>query len=340
MTKCKFIRIEAWARKGPHQKNSKLRKPSMAGVLAELIREPQACPHIEHPKPPEVLYGGDPAKVWDEAYAQAAQAVDAAGARLKSTALVIAVGVATYPVAQCVVERDAEELARFERWRDKTIRWLHEEFSARLKLIVGHSDETYPHIHFAALPNLGVNRKLLIGDVHPGFRAEQQCRAAGGSRREQKQAHQAALTAFQDRYYEDVAVQFGFARYGKKRQRLNRDEWKAQTKQLRAIAAAQDKLARDRRHIAAKAARLVVERTAEAQKEAAAQTAAVEAAATRQIEQMKQRALTQIRRLTTENGALDAELKRRDALLDEQAKRIAALEAVLAEQGLDPEPGG
>ena len=36
--------IEAYARNGPHLKNSKLRKPSMAGVLAEFVREPQARP--------------------------------------------------------------------------------------------------------------------------------------------------------------------------------------------------------------------------------------------------------------------------------------------------------
>ena len=90
-------------------------------------------------------------------------------------------------------------------------------------------------------------------------------------------------------------------------------------------------LNRDRHHIATKAARLIVERTAEAQREAAAQVTAVETAAARQIEQMKQRALTQIQCLAIENGAPDAEIKHRAALPDEQAKRIAAVEAMLAE---------
>ena len=36
--------IEAYARNGPHLKNSKLRKLSMAGVHAEFVREPQARP--------------------------------------------------------------------------------------------------------------------------------------------------------------------------------------------------------------------------------------------------------------------------------------------------------
>ena len=42
--------IEAYARNGPHLKNSKLRKPSMAGVLAEFVREPHApCVYRERP---------------------------------------------------------------------------------------------------------------------------------------------------------------------------------------------------------------------------------------------------------------------------------------------------
>ncbi|MCK9920295.1 hypothetical protein MXD81_65325 [Microbacteriaceae bacterium K1510] len=87
----------------------------MDGNLPQLVSQPHACPHIENPKPPETLYGGDPKKVWDEAYAQAEQALDAAGAKIKSTALLIVVGVASCPIARCIVERGFEERARFER---------------------------------------------------------------------------------------------------------------------------------------------------------------------------------------------------------------------------------
>jgi hypothetical protein len=332
MSNCKFVRIEVWARKAPHKRNSKLRKACMGGVLAELIREPHACSHLNDPKPPEILYGSDPTKVWDEAYAQADQAVDSAGANLKCTALVILVGVASYPVARSIIEREPRERAKYERWLEKTIAWLHKLFGARLKLIVAHHDEPYLHVHFAVLPTLGADRRLRIGEIHPGHRAEQQCKEAGGTRREQKKAHQQAMTEFQDSYYEDVGVEFGFARFGPRRQHFDRDAWKAQTKQLRALAEAREKLARDRHHIAAMAA-------AQARRETAAQVAASEAAAAQRIELTEQRALTQIKRLTAQNSELNAKLKHRDALLLKQGERLAALEAALAEQGLCPEAG-
>jgi hypothetical protein len=297
----------------------------MAGVLAELIRAPDACPHVQEPKPPELVYGNDPVEVWEEAYALADQAVDAAGAKLKATALVILVGVASYPVPRIVVEQDADERARFNRWRSNTIAWLREMFGPGLRLVVGHWDEPYPHIHFAVLPTVGADRRLRIGDIHPGHGAAQRCKDARGSRRDQKQAYQQAMSAFQDSYYDDVIAEFGFARLGPARQRLDRHGWKAQTKQARAIARAHDKLARDRHRIAATAAQLVADNLAAARKEAAAQVAAIKAAAAQKIENARE----QISELTAQNTMLNVELKH-------VTERLFALEAMLAEQGLGP----
>jgi hypothetical protein len=338
MSKCQFIHIECWARRAPHKKNSTLRKASMAGVLAELIRAPDACPHVQAPKAPELIYGDDPVKVWEEAYALADQAVDSAGAKLKATALVILVGVASYPVPRSVVEQEPDERARFKRWRENTIAWLREMFGPGLRVVVGHWDEPYPHIHFAVLPTLGADRRLRIGEIHPGHGAAQRCKEARGSRRDQKQAYQQAMSAFQDDYHDDVIAEFGFARLGPARQRLDRDGWKAQTKQMRAIASAHGKLARDRHRIAEMAARQVAERTAEAQREAAAQAAANEATAAERFERMRQRALARIKQLVAENGTLHAAVKRRDAAMADLTQRLALLEALIAERGI--EPGG
>jgi hypothetical protein len=210
----------------------------------------------------------------------------------------------------------------------------------RLISVVGHSDEPYPHIHFAALPTLDADRRLRISEVHPGHRAEQQCRDAGGTRRQQKQAYQQAMTDFQDRYYEDTVIEFGFARFGPRRQRLDRAAWKAQTKQLRALAAAQGTLANDRQRIVARAARLLTDHIAKAQKKAAIQVAEVKAAAAQRIERTEQHAREQIGGLTTQNAVLNAELKHRGGLVSELTERLSALEAMLAEQGLDLGPGG
>ena len=74
MTKCLFIRLEAYARKGPHKKNSSESKASADGVLGELVRRPGFCSHVANPKPPQIIFGADPETVWGEAYDQAAQA--------------------------------------------------------------------------------------------------------------------------------------------------------------------------------------------------------------------------------------------------------------------------
>jgi hypothetical protein len=340
MSKCQFIHVECWARRAPHKKNSRRRKACMAGVLAELIRAPDACPHVRDPKTPELIYGDDPVNVWEEAYALADQAVDAAGARLKATALVILVGVASYPVPRSIVEQESDERARFDRWRENTIAWLREMFGPGLRVVVGHWDEPYAHLHFAVLPTLEADRRLRIGQVHPGHQAEVDCREARGSRREQKQAHQRAMSAFQDSYYDVVVAEFGFARLGPRQQRIDRDGWAAQTKQLRALARARDRLAHDQQNTAATAAREVAERTAQTQREAAAQVAAIEAAAAEKHERMRSRALARISQLTAENGALNAEVKRRDAIVADLTQRLAVLEAVLTERDLGPEGGG
>jgi hypothetical protein len=311
----------------------------MAGILAELIREPHACSHIKSPKPPELLYGGDPTSLWGEAYAQAARAVDAAGDNLKSTALIIVVGVVTYPVLRSIVESDPKEMAKRDHWRQESISWVKKEFGTRLRLIVGHSDEAYDHFHFIALPTLGDDRRIRIGDVHPGHRAEQECKMAGGTKKEQKLAHQEAMTAFQDRHYEDVAVKFGFARFGPKRQHLRRSEWKAQKKTLAAVAASHEKARQYANDLKAAADRHVALRIADAQRNAEARAAEVEAAAARKIAQMKQQAVTRIKYFDARACGLEAELRHREELMSKQEERIRALEALLDEQSPKRGPG-
>jgi hypothetical protein len=330
----KFIRIEAWARKGPHQKNSKRKKASADGVYGELIRRPDCCPHVKEPKTPEIIFG-DPGEVWDEAYAQADQAVDSAGDKLKVTALIIIAGVVTYPVARTVVEADQSERAKCEHWWEKTETWLHKEFRLRLKLIVGHWDEEYPNWHWAAVPTLGPDRRIRIGDVHPGHRAEQECRDAGGTRPEQKQAHQQAMTLFQDRYYEDVAVHFGFARFGPRRQRLTRSQWMAQTKQLRALASSHEKARQYARDLKAAADRHVAARIAEVHRSAEAYSVQIEATAGRKVADVKQRAVTKIKDMDARNRDLTAQLQRSSQIVSEQEEQLRAMDALLEEHGID-----
>jgi hypothetical protein len=339
MQGCKFIRIEAYARKGPHQKNSSLRKPSMAGILDELVREPHACSHVESPKPPTILYGKEPRMVWEDAYEQAAKAVDKAGDRLKNTALVIVVGVATWPVPRSKVESDPDEKAKCDRWLEDAMSWVKQEFGTALRLIVLHTDEKYVNFHFALLPTLRADRRLLIGSVHPGHRAERECSESGGTPRQQKQAHKQAMTAFQDRYYQDVAVKHGLARSGPKRQRLTRPEWKARKQQLAMLAASHEKARQYAIDLKKAADRHVAERIADAQQKTASDAANLLNFANRRFAELKQKATHQIRSLSKENSKLENALRCSEQLISEQDEKIRALEALLDEQSPRRGPG-
>ncbi len=213
--------------------------------------------------------------------------------------------------------------------------WLHKEFRLRLKLIVGHWDEEYPNWHWAAVPTLGPDRRIRIGDVHPGHRAEQQCRDAGGTRREQKQAHQQAMTLFQDRYYEDVAVHFGFARFGPRRQRLTRSQWMAQTKQLRALASSHEKARQYATDLKAAADRHVAARIAEGHRSAEAYSVQIEATAGRKVADVKQRAVTTDQGSGRSESRPHRSVQRSSQIVSEQEEQLRAMEALLEEHGID-----
>ena len=51
-----FLHIEAYARHGSSSTASP-RKWSAREIAAEAMREPDACPHVEQPQPPQVLHG-------------------------------------------------------------------------------------------------------------------------------------------------------------------------------------------------------------------------------------------------------------------------------------------
>lgn len=333
MSEYAFIRIEAYARVAPHKKNSRERKQSIDGVFGEMMRRPDCCPHVPDPKEPQVLYG-DPRTVLKEAMEQAASALEKREKRLRTTGLALVAGVISYPVPRAHVERDAQERARCDRWLAKSQAWLHQKFGDRFKLLVAHWDEPYVNAHFVCLPSLGPDRRLRIGDVHPGHRAAQACDDAGGSKRKQKKAHQEAMTQFVDEFYQGVVIEFGFARFGRKRQRLDRDGWKAQTKQLRALADSQEKLRHLQQGLKSAAEKTLAAAIAEAEDRAARLVAEMEAAANRKIDKMKQQAIARLGQLDAENRRLKGEAQRWQKIAVEQEELVHELKDVIAQLGV------
>lgn len=147
-----FHHVEPYGRKGAHQKGSTKRKSSMFDIRDEMIRASHACAHVTNPQPPNLLFGVPPSVAFDLAAARAAQAVDKVGRRLRPEALVVLVGVATWPELTVHLQQDAEARDRYLRWRGATVAWLQLQWGDRLVTVVEHMDELRPHVHYIVVP--------------------------------------------------------------------------------------------------------------------------------------------------------------------------------------------
>jgi hypothetical protein len=332
-----FIHVEAYGRHGAHLKNSKKRKPSMFGIRDEMIRAPHACSHVINPQPPKVLFGLSPAAAFDLAAGRGAHAVDKIGRRLRPEALVALVGAATWPVLTADVKRDPEALDRYLRWRDATLAWLQSQWGNLLVSVVEHMDELRPHLHFVVVPEVDLDNRLRIASVHAGHRAATNCKDAGGKPREQSKAYMEAMKAFQDCYYNEVAVRFGLTRIGPRLQRLTRDEWKERKRQAEILAREHARV-EDRKARIKRQAREFVAATS-----AAAQTKVdgIMARSRHDIKILEQETNERMAILLGRQQALRNELEEKDALITAQEEQLArALERLaIYEGGVGPKAG-
>lgn len=219
-----FLHIEGYAREGSQQGKGP-RKWSAREIAAEAMREPDACPHVEQPQPPTVLYGCTPVEAVQQAEEWASAAKDAQGRKLRRDGLALAAGVVSLP---------AEQRHDWPRFRAATVAWLKQQYGKRLRSVIEHTDEEHPHLHFYAIPLNGERFEVL----HAGRAAAAEAAKAGKAKGAQNAAYKAAMTAWQDEFYDSVSAGFGLARTGPKRQRLTRAQWQARKAQLRADAQA------------------------------------------------------------------------------------------------------
>ncbi|MDH6688814.1 hypothetical protein AB7M56_000828 [Bradyrhizobium elkanii] len=336
-----FNHVEPYSRKGAHRKNSTKRKCSMFDIRDEMIRAPHACDHVTDPQPPNLIFGFPPGEAFDMAAARAAQAVDKIGRRLRPEALVVLVGVATWPDLTAHVQQDAEARDLYVQWRDATVAWLQSQWGDRLVTVVEHMDELRPHVHYIVLPELEPDNRLRIASVHPGFRAAANCADAGGKPREQSKAYKAAMTAFQDCYYEDVGVCFGLFRIGPRLQRLTREEWKERKRQAEILAREHARIDDRLATIKRQAREFVVEKTAAANAAAESKINGIETQSRHDMMMLKQEANRRMAILRGREQALRNELEEKDALITAQEERLArALERLtIYEGGFEPEAG-
>ena len=229
-----FIHFDSYAREGTKQSKTVTKKngdkitttkqvKNIRQILEEQARIDSACPHIDQPRRPGLLYGVPPMEVLPLVEEWAENAKDAQGRKLRKDGLCALVGVASLP-------REMED--DFPQFAEDTLIWLKQKYGDRLKSVVVHDDEAHPHLHFSVVPRIGER----FDDIHDGYKASKQAKQEGRKKGEQNLAYIQAMRAVQDDFSNRVAMSHGLTRIGPGRRRLTRDQWKAEKAQARFFA--------------------------------------------------------------------------------------------------------
>ncbi|MBN9369297.1 MAG: plasmid recombination protein [Comamonadaceae bacterium] len=204
-------------------------KYSAGQIIDEVLREPDAVPHVANPEKPNFVLGSE------EELRTLIPRIEAAaasyknpkdGRKLRSDAHVLLAGVASYP-------REAAEdnPSNYEKWKAKTVEFLREKYGDKLVSVVEHQDESHPHLHFYCVDFENLNAKML----HDGHRAAAQLPQLS---KEAGLAFKGAMREYQNNYYQNVGAQVGLTRIGPGRKRATRDEWNAQKAEAKELAKA------------------------------------------------------------------------------------------------------
>jgi hypothetical protein len=230
-----FIHIEAYARKA-----SKVGKKSAwtaRDIANEADRKEGAHPHVENPKPPNILFGMSACEVVD--FAEEAVEKETITGRTKdgksfrkavrSDVPIVLAGVTSFQNPNGLDEngnersdeQKREEWERYEQWKTLTVEWLKDKYGDGLRSVIEHTDEEHPHLHFYVVAAKPSRTRTLY---HDGFKEAGESVKLGEKATAGK-AYRSAMTEFQDGFWKAVASRVGMARSGPKRARLTRDQW-------------------------------------------------------------------------------------------------------------------
>lgn len=228
-----FIHFQTYARKANEAGNS------VAQVIAEALRRPEFCEHVEDPKPPRVVHGtpqtfeADHAAHLEDRATKVQRKGKTHTRAIRQDRHTLATAVASYPLTYDQITEGGPDAAALHRdWEARTVAWMRDRYGDQLRVVLAHEDEAHPHLHFWLLPD---DRDARADTLHPGkvakHQAEAEARRAGLSDREAVRLGNAALkTAMRgvlDDYWREVGQPVGMTRDGPKRQRLTRAEWQA-----------------------------------------------------------------------------------------------------------------
>lgn len=233
-----FLRIESYARI-PSKRAGRTGYRSAAGVVAELLRDPDACPHVAAPRPPLILWG-DPQAALNAAVEMANSFRDPLGRRMRRDAHILAGCICSYPKPVSAVTGNAKHEEELREWIKKSMDWAFNYFRVKqVRAVVLHRDETMPHLH------------ILITPPSPGIEpsplrcAAKKARAAAGKAKRnsvERIAYIQEAERFQDSFFDAVSAHFGQTRHGThKRRRMTRAEHNREKSQARALQLAKEK---------------------------------------------------------------------------------------------------
>lgn len=218
-----YARTAAKAKAGGH---------SVRTILAEAQREPAACPHVENPQQPRILFGVSLDQVEQRAHEYAENMKDARGRKLRADSPVLLAG-----VVSCPPELSDEA---WKRLHEESVAALRERYGDRLLSVVEHTDEDKRHVHYYCVPLDGERFDTLHTGRGAKAKAEAEAKAAGSTKKEigeiGNSAYRAERRRFQDWFFERVGVRHGLTRLGPRRRRLSRPAWKAEQAQAAAAA--------------------------------------------------------------------------------------------------------
>ncbi|ELK8510149.1 plasmid recombination protein [Vibrio vulnificus] len=213
-----FFHIETYSISSKYnRRNPNSSSKSFSTIAKELMRHPDATPHISNPQQPTLLHGLDAYSALELAKQRAAVSKDRMGRKLRKDAQIVLSGVISCPQSFRDDSPDGYSL-----WLKDNLSYLKSHYGSNLVAVLLHEDESHPHIHFICLPEPDSNFQMHIKTIHEPIRAREETL---GGRKAKFDAYKHAFRQLQDDYYSKVASKHGFTRDGANRTRMSRRDY-------------------------------------------------------------------------------------------------------------------
>nr|WP_319516435.1 hypothetical protein [uncultured Cohaesibacter sp.] len=243
-----FNHIETWSRKGGA--NSKRKNGQRAWtadeIIDELAREIGSCPHVPAPNKNPLILAGSCANFDElrEAHEEACNAIRLIDytnpktrkkcqrkKKVRQDTHTLFTAISSLPIKSAEATTDPnlmrqchEAMLHAAKHEAKRLADCGGEFA----LAVLHTDEEYVHIHVVGLDR----ERGSVNELHPGKAAIDELRRGQGwgpiNMRHGNRLYCKAMRRWQDDKHREVFSKFGLCRYGPKRARMTRDQWKRQ----------------------------------------------------------------------------------------------------------------